>query len=456
MTVALGVTWALDGLEVTLAGTFAGALQQSPRLALDAAEVGAAASAYLVGAVLGAILLGYLADRFGRRRLYSLTLCVYLLGAVASASSWSFAGFAIGRFVTGVGIGGEYAAINSAIQEFTPPGLRGRVDLIVNGSFWIGAMASAAAAVLLQTPYLLASDLGWRIAFTGGAVLGLGALYLRRHVPESPRWLVTHGRWREAEAVIRAIEAEAGRDRIGLPPQRWPTVALREIASVTPWSVVRALATAYRSRALLGLALMTAQAFCYNAIFFSYAPMLTRFYGVAPEVVGWYVFPFALGNFAGPLLLGPLFDTVGRKPMIGATYAAAGLLLIGIGILFRLGALDAATQVAAWSLTFFLASAGASAAYLTVGELFPLQIRALVIALFYAFGTLLGGVAGPALFGAIIAVGSRDGILLGYFLGGSLMVGAALVEAALGIAAEHKSLEALTIPLASPGPALRR
>jgi MFS family permease len=449
MVVALGAAWALDGLEVTLAGTLAGALGNSPRLHLDSTQIGLSASAYLVGAVLGALALGYLADALGRRRLYAVTLGLYLLGAVASALSWSFASYSAARLLTGIGIGGEYSAINSAIQEFTPARLRGRVDILVNGTFWFGAILSAAAAGVVQIPGPLPPDLGWRLAFGVGALLGVGVLRLRRYVPESPRWLILHGRLPEAERIVGAIEA--GIVRAGGAPRRGglPTIELGERQAVTLLTAARTLATSYRQRTLLGLSLMAAQAFCYNAIFFSYALILVRFYGVAPDAAGWYLVPFAIGNVCGPLLFGRLFDTIGRRPMIVATYAVAGVLLALTGAAFRLELLDATTQVVAWSLTFFVASAAASAAYLTVSESFPLEMRALVIALFYAFGTLLGGVAGPALFGALIADGSRDGILAGYLLGGLLMIGAAIVELVIGVAAEGRSLEDLAPPLST-------
>src|SRR5579872_2333153 len=442
--VALGITWVLDGLEVTLAGTLAGALAQSPTLHLDAAEVGLSASAYLAGAVAGSILFGHLADRMGRKRLYTITLLVYLAGTAGSALSWSFASYALWRAVTGAGIGGEYSAINSAIQEFTPPGLRGRIDLLVNGSFWLGAMLGGAVAGVLLSPERFALDLGWRLAFAAGAALGGGVLALRRYVPESPRWLVTHGRPEEAERIVREIEAE-----IGAPPPETPApkLSLRPAAETGLMAVVRTLALRYRQRALLGTVLMAAQAFCYNAIFFTYALVLTDFYGVPTQDTGWYLFPIALGNFAGPLLLGRLFDTVGRKPMIAGTYVVAGLLLAATGMLFRAGILDASTQAAAWSITFFVASAAASAAYLTVGESFPLETRALAIALFYALGTCLGGIAGPALFGALLANGSRTGVATGYLIGALLMIGAGLVEWAIGVPAEQRPLELIAVPL---------
>jgi MFS family permease len=443
---ALGITWILDGLEVTLAGTLAGALSHSPMLHLDAAEIGLAASAYLTGAVGGSVLFGHLADRLGRKRLYTATLLVYLAGTAGSAVSWSFASYAFWRLITGAGIGGEYSAINSAVQEFTPPALRGRIDLIVNGSFWLGAMLGGAVAGFLLAPDRFALDLGWRLAFGIGATLGVGVLWLRRYIPESPRWLITHGQPHEAERIVREIEAE-----IGVPQSvpTAPTLSLRTTGEMSLMRIARALATRYRRRALLGTVLMAAQAFCYNAIFFTYALVLTDFYGIPAEQAGWYLFPIALGNFAGPLLLGRLFDTVGRKPMIAGTYVVAGLLLAATGLLFHAGLLDADTQAAAWSLTFFVASAAASAAYLTVGESFPLEARALAIAIFYALGTGLGGIAGPALFGALLASGSRNGVAMGYLLGAVLMIGAGAVEWAIGVPAERRSLESIAAPLAA-------
>ena len=446
VAIALGITWVLDGLEVTLAGTLAGALTRSPTLHLDAAKIGLSASTYLTGAVAGSILFGHLADRMGRKRLYTATLVVYLLGTAGSALSWSFASYATWRMVTGAGIGGEYSAINSAIQEFTPATLRGRIDLIINGSFWLGAMIGGALAGILLAPERFSLDLGWRLAFGMGAVLGIGILFLRRYVPESPRWLVTHGRPREADRIVREIEAEIGGPERVTPAS---TISLRAGFDISLISIVRALAVHYRRRALLGTVLMAAQAFCYNAIFFTYALVLTDFYGVPAERAGWYLFPIALGNFAGPLLLGRLFDTVGRKPMIVGTYALSGILLATTGMLFRAGVLDADTQAAAWSITFFVASAAASAAYLTVGESFPLEARALAIALFYALGTCLGGIAGPALFGALLASGSRDGVAAGYLVGAALMIGASVVEWLIGVPAEGQPRELVAAPLTS-------
>lgn len=449
VVVALGITWILDGLEVTLAGSVAAALQTSPRLHLTAEQVGMTGSAYLAGAVLGALFFGHLTDRLGRKRLFNVTLGVYLVATAATAFSWDFASFMLFRFLTGAGIGGEYAAINSAIQELIPARLRGRIDLAINGSFWLGAAGGALLSVWLLDPDLLGPDMGWRLAFGSGAVLGLVILYLRRFLPESPRWLMIHGRAREAEQIVAEIEARvvAGR-RVTLPPAA-ATLALGTPHRTTLLSVARVLLKHYPSRTMLGVVLMAAQAFVYNAIFFTYALILSRFYDVPADKVGLYILPFAVGNFLGPLLLGPLFDSWGRRQMIVATYALSGALLALTGWLFHAGHLDATTQTAMWSVVFFFASAAASAAYLTVGECFPLEIRALAIALFYAFGTLFGGVGGPWLFGVLIEGGSSGEILAGYLLGAVLMMAAALVTLKLGVAAERKPLEEVAPPLSA-------
>ena len=409
VVVALGVTWILDGLEVTVAGSIAGALQESPVLRFSAAEVGAVGSAYLAGAVLGAVLFGYLTDRFGRRKLFFVTLGLYLTATAATAGSWDFASFALFRFLTGAGIGGEYAAINSAIQELVPARFRGRTDLAINGSFWLGAALGAAGAVAFLQPGRLPPDMGWRAAFGIGAVLGLGILFLRSYLPESPRWLMLHDRLGEAEAVIGAIERQAGAGEAG-PTPAGGRIRLAVSRRTPVAHMVLAILRDYPQRAFLGLMLMTAQAFFYNAIFFSYALVLTRFYAVPSASVGWYILPFALGNFLGPLLLGPLFDTLGRKPMIGATYALSGILLAIVGWLFREGLLDAVQLTACWTVIFFFASAAASSAYLTVSESFPLEARALAIALFYALGTATGGVVSPWLFGILVGTGERSAV----------------------------------------------
>ena len=449
VVVALGITWILDGLEVTLAGSVAAALQTSPRLQLTAEEVGLTGSAYLAGAVLGALFFGHLTDRLGRKKLFNITLGVYLVATAATAFSWDFASFMLFRFLTGAGIGGEYAAINSAIQELIPARLRGRIDLAINGSFWVGAAGGALLSVWLLDPEVLSPDMGWRVAFGSGALLGLVILYLRRFLPESPRWLILHGKPQEAERVVKEIEARVVADvKAPLEPVT-KTLALGKTHRTTMLSVAQTLLRNYPGRTTLGISLMAAQAFVYNAIFFTYALILTKFYGIAADKVGLYILPFALGNFLGPLLLGPLFDSWGRRQMIVTTYALSGVLLALTGWMFHAGHFDATTQTAMWSVVFFFASAAASAAYLTVGECFPLEIRALTIALFYAFGTLFGGVGGPWLFGVLIEGGSSAEILWGYLLGAALMIAAALVTLKLGVAAECRSLEDIAPPLSS-------
>jgi MFS family permease len=446
---ALGITWILDGLEVTLAGSVAAALQTSPRLHLTAEQVGLTGSAYLIGAVLGSLFFGHLTDRLGRKKLFNVTLGVYLVATAATAFSWNFESFLFFRFLTGAGIGGEYSAINSAIQELIPARLRGRTDLAINGSFWLGAAAGALVSVPLLDPHLFGPDWGWRIAFGSGAILGLFILYLRRFLPESPRWLMIHGQEGEARKVVEGIEARVVADgHKELPPYE-PKLSLGDPHHLTMASVARTLLKHYPDRTALGLVLMASQAFIYNAIFFTYALVLTTFYGIEADRVGLYILPFALGNFLGPVLLGPLFDTLGRKPMIAITYTVAGVMLAVTGQLFQMELLTATTQTVLWTVVFFFASAAASAAYLTVGECFPLEIRALTIALFYAFGTLLGGVGGPWLFGVLIGGGGRHDIVYGYFFGAALMVVAAIVEVWLGVKAEGRSLEDVAPPLSS-------
>lgn len=446
VVVALGITWILDGLEVTLAGSVAGALRESPALGFSAADVGFANSAYLAGAVAGALFFGWLTDRLGRKRLFSLTLLLYLTATAGTAFTWDLPSFALMRFLTGAGIGGEYSAINSAIQELIPARRRGWTDLVINGSFWVGAALAGGGSILLLDPRLFAPDLGWRLAFFGGAVIGLVILFLRRFLPESPRWLVTHGRPEEADAIVTAIEARLVRQGHTLEPVA-QTARLRARRATPLNAVFHTIFRVYPRRAALGLCLMAAQAFFYNAIFFTYAMMLTDFYGVPAGGVGWYVLPFALGNVLGPLLLGRLFDTVGRRPMIVLTYGVSAALLTITGLLFREGLLDATTQTLCWSGTFFFASAAASAAYLTVAECFPLEIRALTIAIFYALGTGLGGVVAPWLFGLLIESGSRDQVLAGYLLASGLMALAAVAAWRFGIASERQPLESVARPL---------
>ena len=442
---ALGTSWIIDGLEVTLVGSLASVLTLPATLGLTEGQIGEAAGAYVAGAVIGAILFGGLADRHGRRKLFFITLGVYAVATVASGFAPDYSVFVAMRFLTGAGIGGEYAAINSAIQEFMPAHLRGRVDLAVNGSFWIGAAGGSVAAVLFLNTELFSPAWGWRAAFISGGILALGILPLRRFVPESPRWLLLHRRQVEAECIVASIESRARR---ATPQGPAPTLLLDPQGHVGWFELLGLLVRRYPRRVVLGLSLMGAQAFLYNAVFFTYALVLTRYYGVSEGQVGLFLLPFAAGNFLGPLLLGPLFDRIGRRFMITTTYALSGALIVATGLLFRADVLTPQTQTLAWSLVFFFASAAASSAYLTVGENFPLEVRASAIAWFYAIGTALGGIAGPIVFGHLIASGARTEVFVGYALAGGLMLAAALVAIFLTVDAERRSLETVAAPLA--------
>ncbi len=450
MVIALGITWLLDGLEVTLAGSLASVLKHKAALGLTDVEVGASATGYLAGAVIGALIFGWLTDRLGRKRLFLITLALYLSATAATAFSWNFESFLIFRALTGAGIGGEYSAINSAIDELVPASVRGRVDLIVNGTFWIGAAIGSAATLFLLDSGLLSPAFGWRFAFGIGAVLGLGVLLMRRAVPESPRWLMLRGRERAAAEVVAQIERHVG-ERAGelREPRGRIRIAVRDRTPLA--EVWRAMARLYPRRSALGLALMICQAFFYNAVFFTYGLALSTFFQVKDTRVPLYLLPLAIGNFAGPLALGRFFDSVGRRKMIAGSYAASGLLLALSALLFRAGALTAAGQNAWFVAIFFVASAAASSAYLTVSEIFPLEIRGFAISIFYAAGTLAGGVGAPLLFSRLIASGSRADLFWGYAIGAALMLAGAAVEAFIGVDAERKPLESISAPLASAG-----
>jgi len=445
IVISLGATWILDGLEVTLAGALAGILTRRETLGLTETEVGASATCYLAGAVIGALLFGYGTDRFGRKKLFFITVAVYLAGTALSAFSWNFASYAIFRAITGAGIGGEYAAINSAIDELIPARVRGRVDLMINGSYWIGAALGSGATLFLLDPRRFAISFGWRFAFLIGATLGLIVIFFRRWIPESPRWLMIHGRNSEAEEIVDRVERQIGISATnGLVPTRIHT------RTHTPWREIwNAVAHQHRHRSFLAFVLMTTQAFFYNAIFFTYGLVLMRFYGVPGQNVGGYLLPFALGNVLGPIVLGHLFDTIGRKTMIAATYGISGILLGLTGWLFHAGMLTAQTQTVAWTIIFFVASAAASSAYLTVSEIFPLEIRAFAIAIFYALGTLVGGVFAPWLFGLIIATRSSAALFIGYLAAAGLMIIGAVVELWIGVPAERRPLEHVAPPLSS-------
>ena len=449
VVVALGVTWILDGLEVTIVGAVGPVLQSPETLALSATQVGSTASAYVVGAVVGALLFGWLTDRFGRRFVFYVTLAVYLTGVLLSAVSWDFWSFAAFRALTGLGIGGEYAAINSAIDELIPARLRGRIDLIVNGSFWIGAAAGSGASLLFLDPHLLAPDVGWRLGFAVGGVLGLGILLMRRAVPESPRWLVTHG-WRErGETTVADIERRVTETtRVPLAPAE-ARLVVHPRRTFGFAMIFRAMLGKYRARSALALILMVAQAFLFNAVFFSYGLVLARYHDVPETSTGLYLLPLAVSNFLGPLLLGHFFDTIGRRVMIAGTYAVAAILLVVTAVIFGFDGFTAWTQTIAWMLIFFFASAAASSAYLTASEIFPLETRALAIAIFYALGTAIGGSSAPVLFGYLVGTGSAWALAAGYLVAAVLMGGAAVAEAIFGVDAEGRSLESIAGPLSS-------
>ncbi|MBA2535327.1 MAG: MFS transporter [Rubrobacter sp.] len=446
---ALGITWILDGLEVTIVGNIAGILvEPDSGLNFTEAQVGLAGGIYIAGACTGALFFSYLTDRFGRKRLFLITLAVYLTFSFLTAFSWNFWSFVVFRFLAGTGIGGEYSAIYSAVDELIPARYRGQVALAISGSYWIGAMMGSAVSILLLNPNFISQYYGWRVAFWLGAALGLCILLIRRYVPESPRWLLTHGRTEEAEETTEAIEnqvrEQTGRD---LPPVGGQPIIVEQRESIGFGLIAKAMFQMYPKRTILGLTLMGSQAFLYNAIFFTYALVLTGFYGIEASTVPYFLLPFALGNLLGPLLLGRLFDTVGRVPMIAGCYFLSGGLMTLTGYLFYVDILSAVTQTILWCIVFFFASAAASAGYLTVSEVFPMEIRAMAIALFYAIATGIGGISGPVIFGQLIGTGNATNLFIAYLVGAGLMIFAAVVELVIGVRAEGQSLENVATPL---------
>ncbi|GGC98549.1 MFS transporter [Tersicoccus solisilvae] len=454
IVVGLGTVWILDGLEVTIIGSISDRLTEGASgLGLTPAEIGLAAAIYVTGACVGSLVFGYLTDRWGRKRLFMITLLLYLAATVATAFSFNPIFFFICRFFTGAGIGGEYAAINSAIDELIPARHRGVVDLAINGSYWLGAAAGAVLSVVLLNESFFAADIGWRLAFGLGAVLGLVILLVRRHVPESPRWMFIHGHNDEAEELVDGIEErvqrETGKD---LEPVE-NTLTIHQRHSTGFGTIIKVAFGQYPKRSVLGLSLFVGQAFLYNAVFFTYALVLTKLLGVPGDAAPWYLVPIALGNFAGPLVLGRLFDTLGRRAMISGTYIGSGLLLVVTGLLFQAKVLDAVALTVCWCIVFFFASAGSSSAYLTVSEIFPMETRAMAIAFFYAVGTGLGGIIGPLLFGQFVEQGI-GAVAVGYFIGAGLMIAAGVVEIVLGVDAERKSLEDIAAPVSAQQPAV--
>ncbi|HEV7554030.1 MAG TPA: MFS transporter [Kofleriaceae bacterium] len=439
--IALGITWILDGLEASLVANLAPTLQSAGTLGLSSAQVGLANTAYLVGQVIGALGFGHLTDRLGRKKLFLVTLGLYLVATALSGLAPNLAVFAVFRLFAGAGIGGEYSAINSAIDELVPARIRGQIDLAINGSYWIGVAFGAVVTLIVLDPNIIPEWIGWRVAFGLGSILGLAILVVRRDVPESPRWLLMHGHVREADATVAKIEAEVR--ALGGTMGEIKTVKVRVSGPVGLRYLMHVLFVRYPRRTVLGLSLMLAQAFLYNSIFFSDSMILQKFHGVSSEDVGLYMIPFAAGNFLGPLLLGKAFDRVGRRVMIPLTYALSGVLLFLTGLLFVGGYLDAMTQTLSWSIVFFVASAAASSAYLTVSELYPVELRGMAIATFYAFGTLVGAAA-PLLFGMLVDTGEPMQVFAGYALSSALMVGAAIVARIYGVDAEGRSLEDIT------------
>jgi MFS family permease len=447
VVIGLGTVWILDGLEVTIVGAIGARLtEKGSGISITESQIGVAAGVYVAGACVGALFFGYLADRLGRKKLFLITLGVYLAATVATAFSKNPMFFFVCRFFTGAGIGGEYAAINSAIDELIPARVRGRVDLIINGSFWLGTAFGAALSVLLLNKNLFAPDLGWRLAFALGAALSLVILLVRRNVPESPRWMFIHGKEDEAEELVQDIEEQVDEDADEPLEDVDKSITVRQRKSIGFGTIAKTMVTMYPKRSVLGLSLFIGQAFLYNAVFFTYALVLTKILKVSDSTAPWFLVPLAIGNFLGPLLLGHFFDTVGRRVMITLSYVLSGLLLVLTGVLFNNGSLSATTLTAMWCVVFFFASAGASAAYLTVSEIFPMETRAMAIAFFYAIGTGLGGIIGPVYFGKLIESG-RDAIAHGYYIGAGLMIAAGLVELFLGVDAAQKSLEDIAEPL---------
>jgi MFS family permease len=448
--IGLGTVWILDGLEVTIVGSISSRLsEKGAGVGISAGDVsGLAATLYVLGACVGALLFGQLTDRFGRKRLFMVTLGLYLLATTLTAFAFSPEWLFVFRFLTGMGIGGEYSAINSAIDELIPARHRGHADISINGSYWGGAIGGSLLAVLALNTSIFAIDVGWRLCFALGALLGLGVLIVRRNVPESPRWLFIHGREEEAEKVVREIEHEVREEHGELPdPDPDARMTVRQRRTIPLSLIVRSVVSLYPKRTVLGLALFIGQAFLYNALLFSLGYLLSTFFGVASGNVPYYLAIFAAGNLLGPLTLGRLFDTVGRKPMIAGTYILSGVLLFVTAFLFKGGQLTAATLVIALMVVFFFASAGVSAAYLTVSEIFPLETRALCIAVFYAVGTGTGGVVGPLLFANLIESGKVSHVFVGFAIGAGAMIIGGIAELLFGVKAERASLESIAQPL---------
>ncbi len=450
IVIGLGTAWILDGLEVNVVGSIAGRLSEhGAGTGLSQGDIsGWAASLYIAGACVGALIFGQLTDRFGRKRLFMLTLAIYLVGTVLTALTFSPAWFFVFRFLTGMGIGGEYSAINSAIDELIPAKHRGRVDVSINGSYWLGGVGGSLLSVVMLNTAIFPTDLGWRLSFVLGAIIGLGVLLVRRNVPESPRWLFIHGREEEAEEIVSDIERQV-KDSTGgeLPEPSDEELTVHQRKTIPLPLIIRSVVSMYPRRTILGLSLFIGQAFLYNSVLFGFGALLATYFHTASGDVPYFIAIFAVGNFAGALLLGPLFDTIGRKPMIAGTYILSGVLLVITGLLFKSHDLGEVSFEVCICVVFFFASAGASAAYLTVSEVFPMETRALCIAVFYAVGTGIGGVIGPQVFNRLVESGSYQQVFLAFALGAAMMIIGGVAELFLGVKAEGESLESIARPL---------
>jgi MFS family permease len=449
IVIGLGTVWILDGLEVTMVGNVGGRIaEEGSGLDISAAQItGMAASIYVAGACIGALFFGRLTDLYGRKKLFMITLIVYLAGTALTAFSMNPLWFFVCRFITGFGIGGEYAAINSAIDELIPSRVRGRVDLIINGSFWLGAVGGSLLSIVMLNESIFPTDIGWRLAFGLGVLLGFAVLLVRRHVPESPRWLFIHGREDEANALIddieRQVEESTGKK---LDPVD-ETITIRQRRSIGFGEIARTMVKRYPKRTILGFSLFVGQAFLYNAITFGYATILIEFFDVESGHTGYYYAAIAMGNFLGPLLMGGLFDSLGRRVMISGTYLLSGVLLLGTAALFQADVLNATTMTLCWCVVLFFASTGASSAYLTVSEVFPMETRAMAIAFFYAIGTAVGGITGPQVFSRMVESGETSKVALAFAIGAALMIAAGIVAIFFAVKAERQSLENIARPL---------
>jgi MFS family permease len=449
VVLGLGTVWILDGLEVTIVGAIASRLSEKDALGISEYQVAVGGTFYIAGAAIGALGFGYLTDRLGRKKLFLASLGLYLVATICTGLSWGAASFWAFRFLTGLGIGGEYSAINSAIDELIPASARGWVDLSINGSYWLGAAFGAALSGVLLDKDIFAADVGWRLAFFLGAILAVGIMLVRRNVPESPRWLMIHGREREADRLVGEIEQEVEErtgEKLEEPDE---AIEIRQRKTTGFVEIARTLFKRYPRRSLLGFTLLATQAFVYNAVIFTFSTVLTSLFGVSSSTAGLYLIPFGLANFLGALALGRLFDTVGRRVMISSTYLVSAVILGILAALLSGGALGLWGYMAIVCAAFFAASAAASAGYLTVSETFPLEIRALAIAFFYAISTGIGGAAGPLLFGKLLGGDDPTHVAIGYWIAAGLMAIAAVTEIVLGVDAEQRSLEEVAEPLSA-------